>query len=138
MYTPIQIEIIKKFWRNDLTFGCIIIHRVDDDFDWESHIAKITESDSEWICFTPKTPYWCTNNSQDTTDYEILWHEPHLEDVFRVAEEKWFYREVRTITYSRIELSTKENPYPLCIPYNITIPLLSQGEDTLKQLLKLL
>lgn len=130
-YTDLEIEAIKLFGRKDLTFGCLIFRK-------EKQIIHQMDSHDmpcdEWEIWRERgnaEPYLLTK------DFEILWHIPHLEDLFRVAEEKWKVVEVRNVCYSRIELFTKDNPFPLCVPYNPTLPLLEQSEETLNQICNL-
>lgn len=43
MFTPIQLEAIKMFGRKDLTEGCWINLRDEDDYDGDGHICKLTQ-----------------------------------------------------------------------------------------------
>lgn len=66
MYNETQLQAIKTFWKKDLEIWCKIFFKDSKQpftFTWEI-----------WVFV------W-------NPDFEILWHEPHLEDLFRVAEE---------------------------------------------------
>lgn len=99
MYTPIQLEAIEMFGRKDLTFWCIV--KVSG---YIKNSIKI-KTPLIWSLVKYTTPHYtghCWNyylKFQDKQEImkcwsnfcEILWHIPHLEDLFRVAEEKWIY-----------------------------------------------
>lgn len=139
-YTETQLEAIKLFWKKDLSFWCLLKMKrypsittlwtycsENEEYKDSYYTIRHGESWERDECLL----IYCID------EYEILWHIPHLEDLFRVAEEKWKVVEVRNVCYSRIELFTKDNPFPLCVPYNPTLPLLLQPEDTLTQLCNL-
>jgi len=131
MYTPTQIELIKLFWKKDLTFGCFA-YAYRDWYNskqlyknvWGNKYVLADIWDFDFI-------------SKDEWDVEILWHIPHLEDVFRVAIEKWFH--VSLALQSRWEyfLSIYGSDTQNFYLYNPTLPLIDQPEETLTQLLTL-
>lgn len=90
MYTPIQIEAIELFGSKELSFGCKCI--TTDIDGWEDQCTFLDWN--EWLVIHDvyKTIYKANPRKiSDTSRWiTILWHIPHLEDVFRVAEEKWF------------------------------------------------
>ena len=87
-------------------------------------------------------PYWKMKDGTiyNHRDFEILWHEPHLEDVFRVAEDKKkritieYYTQWPHLIINPIEVNLKN---PERIEYNPTLPLLEQSEETLTQLINI-
>ena len=81
MYTPIQLEAIKLFGRKDLTEGCVSIEK-----DWTLWKCDVRE---EWR--TINLPEWQRNVTSSEIEWEILWHIPHLEDLFRVAFDRGIY-----------------------------------------------
>lgn len=91
MYSPIQLQAIKFFGDKTLSFGCIVeiksfYHKRDNKiFPWFYTILDegLLLDDTHWVF------YEFVN--MEELDYEILWHEPHLHDLFRVAEERGFY-----------------------------------------------
>lgn len=85
MYTPIQLEIIKTFWSKELSKWLII---------WKERISEIIAIDYEREWFYRMIDDWENTFSWSIKWAEILWHIPHLEDVFRVAKEKWYLVEV--------------------------------------------
>lgn len=140
MYTPTKIEAIKIFWKKDLSFGCIVLHQHSYTPEyWPEQVSIVTRNDgnkneSEWLL-----PRWVwVDSSYQVEEYTILWHEPHLEDVFRVAEEKWFTFDLINFWKKQPRLTSlipsNEN---FNIPINPNIPLLEQPEETLKQLISL-
>lgn len=154
MYTPTQIEAIKIFWKKDLSFGCIVLHQHSYTPEyWPEQVSIVTRNDgnkneSEWLL-----PRWVwVDSSYQVEEYTILWHEPHLEDVFRVAKEKAKISHKWDI-YSIVDLSINghyRNELSIVlqggfnndfhkdrIQYNPSIPLLQQSEETLKQLISL-
>lgn len=124
MYTPIQLSAIKLFGRKDLTEGCVIL---EEEMQRHFTVAWVWEVKMYWNPIwvmdwgIPKWPYkW---------NFEILWHIPHLEDLFRVAEEKgWSYYELFS---DRIEFwKAVKRWWHRKIPYNPTIPLIDQPSLT--------
>ena len=137
-YTPTQLEIIKIFWKKDLSFGCLIRK---EKWKWFK-IANISDIKyPDWkTCYKQAKWYWVhwkfyQPKFKTELDFEILWHIPHLEDVFRVAEEKWWKCEI---------LDSESIWYKNCIiikwvwiEFNPTLLILEQSEETLKQLITL-
>lgn len=125
-YSPIQLEAIKIFGRKDLTEWCLVNHwfSYNPEIDWEKQIWKIKTYD--WRRWAMLFDWF------NVDDFEILWHEPHLEDVFRVAKEKWYFvklqsDEIYFYTYQHDE----------SFKFISSLPLLEQSEDTLTQLINL-
>jgi hypothetical protein len=78
--------------------------------------------------------YWTIYSGRQ--DIEILWHEPQLHDVFRVAEENWvvavYGKSASTIRFIERKHPWMMNPthqQSIEIPYNPTLPLLQQSEN---------
>lgn len=103
-YTETQLEAIKLFGRKDLEIWC-----------------KIFFKDSK----QPFTYAWEIWVFVWNPDFEILWHEPHLENLFRVSAEKdydvqvqwWFWRD-----WIEFIVKWKHEWFD----YNATLPLLDQ------------
>ena len=144
MYTPTQLESIKIFGRKDLSFGCIFKYwdiYTRYCYPWTSfHIVQKLNADTYAI--------W----NEDFKKIEILWHEPHLEDVFRVAKNKWKiidkWTEYWIVDFCiwwhyRNELSIvfqwwfNNDFHKDKIMYNPTLQLLEQSEETLNKLISL-
>lgn len=125
-YTNTQLDIIRTFGSKELSEGCIVKYK------WVYEKVVFYNLEDERLLLD------IGQYEADRQDIEIIWHIPHLfPDVARVAEEKGKHMEVRTMIYDRIEFSVKENPYPICIPYNPTISFLEQSEETLTKLLNI-
>lgn len=124
-YTETQLEAIRLFGKKDLTKWNICLMNNKNKLFPDAEDTLLT-----FFWFVDWEYFFIDEHlnqySRYTENFEILWHIPHLEDLFRVADEKWKIMEVRNTLYSRIELFTKDNPFPLCVPYNPTIPLLDQ------------
>lgn len=140
-YTTLQQSIIREFGRKpsniqDASFGCIL--SIEWDCEEERIIWKLVHilSDSdEWCSFFSGvkivTDYASEDIEYSEDEIEILWHIPHLEDVFRVAAEKWLSFYIDSERNAQIWIDWKSFRY---IP---SIPLLDQDESTLTQLLTL-
>ena len=87
-YTDVQISAIKLFGRKDLTEWCIVFQ---PEYDYT---FKIPEDEWDLMVAMRNWFRWTTilEISESKVGFEILWHEPHLEDLFRVAweKERWF------------------------------------------------
>ena len=134
--TPLQIETIKKFGRKELMAGCIFKYWDYYSFychPWTSfHIVQKLNADTYAI--------W----NEDFRKIEILWHLPHLEDIFRVAKDKDFdlfqvvYHDKMWSTESQQGIFVIDNMgKSVRITYNSTLPLIEQDESILSQLLSL-
>lgn len=143
MYSPIQLDIIRTFGSKELSEGCLIQE--------SKRLLRIAYE--TWI---KNAPYFCIDlteiqwspqcgfNPKDYENAEILWHIPELfPDVARVAKEKdwiikieynYFKREYVWIT---IDNTFWEDDIYALIPYNPTLSLLDQDEQTLASLLNL-
>ena len=132
MYTPIQLEAIKLFGRKELTHWAIV-HTQWDDFadvciylwDWKYYNTKHSfytyESDNEMSAEWTEEEW-----------FSVVGSIPHLEDLFRVAEEKgWIVK----IAYNYLEQkyvgieidnSFGEDDIYALIPYSPSLPLLDQ------------
>lgn len=139
-YSPIQLEAIKIFGRKELTEGCLIRK---EKWKWFK-IANISDIKyPDWkICYKQAKWYWVhwkfyQPKFKTELDFEILWHEPHLEDVFRVAYEKWYWYNISDWHYPVFYNIEKQRNFPDIKWYNQTIRLLEQSEETLTQLINL-
>ena len=89
---------------------------------------------------------WYVHVVTDTLSYnvrakevnEILWHEPTITDIFIVAKEKWVVILVQTKDFTNyyIGIAWENLPY-IEIPYNPTLQIMNQEENTKKQLIEL-
>ena len=146
MYTPTQLEAIRIFGRKDLTEGCLIRIQSkypswammeywwdEDAWDYDDVIRKINEDEElNYDCYEI-TINDISANEDDDMIFTILWHEPHLEDVFRVSKEKWVMINLSRDSNNWFELFVWMKHFP----YNPTITLIEQSEETLKQLISL-
>lgn len=125
MYTQTQLEAIKLFGRKDLSFGLLFKYEKwwDDEILTFCSIYDDT-GNTKTISYLPfdYEMTWEDEYSKDM-DIEILWHVPHLEDLFRVAEEKGidFWMEF----WYTLRVSPKDWTYHE-IKYNPTLPLIDQ------------
>ena len=130
-YTETQLEAIRLFGKKDLSDWCYTLEKNWTMWHcWNWEWKKCYNSKWEWGL---SSDYW-------ENMWEILWHEPHLEDVFRVAEDKKkritieYYTQWPHLIINPIEVNLKN---PERIEYNPTLPLLEQSEETLTQLINL-
>lgn len=126
-YTETQLEAIKILGKKDLSFGCIYYPNTDDFAEPYFYVE-------EWVWVQVKS-WWLIHDSSyeievmNSLDVSILWHIPHLEDLFRVAGEKWkritieYYTQWPHLIFNPIEVNLRN---PDRIPYNPTLPLLDQ------------
>ena len=84
-YEKIRTEFLEPagLINKELSEWCIINYKVDDDFDWDWHIARIVEVVAKTVFFRPRTIYGGTDYSDDETEYEILGHPYDLREVMR-------------------------------------------------------
>ena len=79
-YSAEQLEAIKIFGRKDLSFGC-----------WIKYWDAILQYSHEWASchiFVNGKETWAVEKWKE--EYiTILWHIPHLKDLFRACEERW-------------------------------------------------
>lgn len=122
-YTDIQLEAIKVFWRKDLTEGCVV--------EFNDHIIRKVYWKVWKNHWAEREQFYIIGNRLIEHYFDsdwILWHIPNLEDLFRVAEEKWVYMDIENknneINIWKWEYENSE--LLLSVPYNPTIPLLDQ------------
>lgn len=138
-FTRTQLEVIKTFWRKELTEGCLY-YPDSDDF---AEVYKLI-SDKEYCIKYTRISDWYFGSFLTDEEWcnEILWHIPHLEDVFRLAKEKWYLVEVDVFKSS----FTKEYIHDFLFWKNWDnhsiriipeISILNQPESVLIQLLNL-
>ena len=127
----LQIKLTKLIGKKELSFGCEVIISmqnfilVDSRKYWFKHSARViwADEDNEWY------NYDLTVKKQDI---EIIWHPAQLHDLHRWMNEKKIYFVMRP---ERIDTSKKEFSV---IPYNSSLPLLEQSEETLQQIINLI
>ena len=110
-YSNLELEAIRLFGDKTLSFGCYY------KYDWRKPIFRVNR---EWMMA-----------SLEKDKITILWHEPHLENLFRVAEEKnWIIRIVYNYLKKEylleIDDSFWEDKEYALISYSPSTPLLSQ------------
>lgn len=136
MYAPTQLEAIRIFGKKELNAWCIA------KWKWQENVTDIIAYriwDTLWVV----TYYeWNGVNVErieefSIDEYEILWHEPHLEDVFRVADEKEILFDIEKHGLEKWYCLYFYTPYTNNIEYNPTLQLLEQSESTLQQLISL-
>lgn len=83
MTTPIQLEAIKIFGRKELSRWCFLKVNwiITICTDWPYY-------ENEWKLYARN--YEKSPEENIIEDFEILGNLPHLEDLFRVAKERWF------------------------------------------------
>lgn len=91
--------------------------------------------------FSDKTlSYMIVKDKWSLNDGIIIGHQPHLEDVFRVANEKnWIMMSfLKKIKILREEDAIREiNNYILDCDYDATLPILRQSDETKDKLIDL-
>lgn len=124
MFATTQLEIIRVFGCKDLSEWCLIQQ-------WE-YLMKI------WCIYEGIFNMKEINSAncmqkKESDLWEILWHIPHLEDVYRVAKEKWvtIYADNHTNALWIYSKTIEE-----AIQYDLYTPLLEQSESTLIELLQ--
>lgn len=66
-------------------------------------------------------------------NFEIIWHEPQLHDVFIIAKEK----KICLLTVSWYVLSYVKDGKDIVYTYDWTLPLMSQSDELKQQLINL-
>lgn len=125
--SPTDIKLFELFANKEVTKWCII------KWLWEIRYVNREDDDAVIISNEDGTLQWHLDYWE--TAFEILWHEPQLHDVFRVAKERWTiisYQD-NVLHIQKSEFWKYEDYY---IQYNPTLPLLSQEEPTKSQLIK--
>ena len=144
MYSQLDLSLIKLFWKKTLEFGCLV--QLKEKFKsryfsiGKDSVLSVVYIDSKYenLFKTPLIRWVLELPNQFKNELEILGHEPHLEDLFRVWEEHWFTFDLINFWTKQPRLSSlipsKEN---FNIPYNPSLPLLSQEDSTKEQLINL-
>lgn len=125
-YTETQLEAIKMFGRKDLSFGCIFSgHEYVNHDLWEELKIEICVNETESKNFEPR---FCIGSEwKEYCIYEILWHIPHLEDLFRLAEEEEIIVEIREFPREEHTMITfQRHPMYKQFPYIRSKSLLDQ------------
>lgn len=151
MYSPLQIEIIKAFGSKQLSEGCLIETNSGKIFKF---LYMEAEEPIKWIY---NRAYYIWQDLEHKKDYnganimkyasidlKILWHIPHLNDLYRVAESKDWIIKVeynylkREYVWITIDNTFWEDDIYALIPYNPTLDLIDQDPElTLLPLLNL-
>lgn len=139
-YSPIQLDIIRTFGSKELSEGCFVRK---EKWKWFK-IANITDIKyPDWKLYYKQAKwYWLhwkfyQPKFKTELDFEILWHIPHLEDVFRVAKWKAFIYAITPLRLWTYEIWFNDWYRTTYINYTPEMPLLEQSEETLTQLLNL-
>ena len=135
---PLDLALYELFARKELSDGCYIKW---EDMQGEHQITKYHSKVYEWQNMVS----WKNTLTVISDNFEILWHEPQLHDVFRVAENKGW-----DIAISERELAVRNKikrwwavrlmvcpKQHLHCEYNPTLSLLSQTDETKQQLIDL-
>lgn len=139
-YTETQIEAIKLFGKKDLTEGCMVWYvwtpntfgykiisydQFDCPINWDSECVRAISTHRKQEIYSFDSRDWEWKRTITFIKWNILWHIPHLEDLFRVAEEKGFW----VICYKdwlEIYIWQWEDENMQSIDYNPTLSLLDQ------------
>lgn len=132
-YSPIQLDIIRTFGSKELS-KWLLFHPNSDDFqciyeyvDEDNHINTSYKNDIVTIFESDYDLCWWKI-------WTVLWHIPELFPcIARVAKEKGY----PILTNSWIIKFQLSNTEFVRIPYESTLPLINQSEETLTQLLNL-
>jgi hypothetical protein len=114
-------KLYELFADKTLKDGCMILHertrygKFLRHWDWE---YIVIENNKEEVFYKNEETY-----------NEILWHEPQLYDVFRVANEKCYWWNMNDWDLS-ITFYYENRNLPPIKWYNPTLPLLKQSEET--------
>jgi len=135
--TPLDKKLYKLFSDKTLSKGCMI-HWIEYKH-WElsenfEYVKFYKETDS-WLS---QSSYCIDTNWKEYCIYTILWHPPQLHDVFRVAMD----REIRGMLVQNISTliffsGEWEDEVHNKVPYNPTLPLLSQTDETKSAIISL-
>jgi len=138
MYNETRLQAIKLFWKKDLKYGSLLLISADKYCDelysiWndlygnttpKTYPISISEKEIEFM-----QDYWDGwSNFFKRKVIEILWHEPHLEDLFRVAEKEWYKTEL-TIDGAILFFRTDQADFVTfeeSIELNKTLPFIDQ------------
>lgn len=121
---PLDLKLYQLFSDKTLSQGCMLMSHV-----LQVPVMYLYSAVSHHVCWHNRS---LGSEEFDTT--VILWHPPELHDVFRVAKEKgitiavfWYYPEPWEQKDSGLVLN---NGTQKDVPYNPTLPLLSQSDET--------
>lgn len=132
-YSPIDISLIKIFWKKNLTQGCIF-QNWKTLYEMPKGAISINGS-AIWDAISGS--YWHTA-SFSKENVEIIGHIPTLENVFQLAEEKWYFYSIAFQWLQGYTLSLyNELATQKFIPYNPTKPLIKQEDSAKEQLVVL-
>lgn len=132
MYSNIDLELFKIFWRKELSFGCVYYPNTDDFAEPYLYVEEyVWLKISTWRLIRDSSYEIEVMNSWDVN---ILWHEPTITDVFSLCEKRWWKLEVYM---DFIYISDWRVIIESHLPYNPTLPLLAQSDETKSQLINL-
>ena len=136
-FTPIQLEAIKLFGRKDLSFGCVVLIKGNTNSKVNYYYICKDAYDGDCI-FIETYEEWYENTilEYEKEEYEILWHIPHLEDLFRKCFEnkmwidlsedmEWYQLIVRELKLKK-ESDGAWSREKYTINYEPSLPLLEQ------------
>jgi hypothetical protein len=131
--TQLDQKLYELFSDKTLSEGCII--HWNEFKNWE------LSENSEYVKFYKETDSWFSQSSyciatnwKEYCIYTILWHPPQLHDVFRVAKSKYCIINVDESSMYIAKYPEKGNQY---IPYNTSIHILKQSDETKSTLISL-
>lgn len=126
--SPTDIKLFELFANKEITKWCII------KWLWEIRYVNREDDDAVIISNEDGTLQWHLDYWE--TAFEILWHEPQLHDVFRVAKERKITIWIRTSMTLYRAIPFESWASEILLSYNPTLPLLQQEESTKSQLIK--
>ncbi len=140
-------EIDKKLYElfadKTLSEGCVIKNKAfyNDNVTWIIRSVVSIRFFSEDVLSVRAKVFWKKDSNEENISFnniEILWHEPHLHDVFRLSKEKLLFPLVQTEDFTNyyIGIAWENTPYRE-IPYNPAITLLKQEESTKQAIIDL-
>lgn len=122
MYTDIQLEAIRLFWRKDLEFWLLFLSEKN------KRILRYIWKDSWQYALSCEYSKWhILLFVESLNGAEILWHIPHLEDLLkRIKDWNSIYQVEPNSIWLSIWSDEREEEFWKEIPYNPTLPLLDQ------------
>jgi len=159
-YSPLDIKLFELFSPNQKELTSWMIIKDEHGF-FQKYLMSIHKWKTLWA-YTKWIGFNATYQIPTSQIKEILWHEPTITDVFRVAKEKWWTPQIKYGLVTQvnewekvgsylgyflwIELNNGERVPQFNtltksdysnMKYNPTLPLLQQSEETKTELIKL-
>ena len=135
-------KLYELFARKELSEGCKI-EIIENPWDWHYFYAIIEIWDNYFYARNLDRNHWDEDIYFDKKqDYKILWYEPQLHDVFRVAKERkqpldivlYYFDEPSLKMY---DCHTYKEEDKIIKWYNPTKSLLNQSDETKSALIQL-